>query len=461
MNVIFGSNEIIDIILSKTQRKTPTIIHKHFSIQRIRQFYIKKLNFINQKFDFHIKVILEKFPIIDQIELFYKDLLNILFNRNYYKIALSRLNNSRNIVFKIVKNYIKLIKFGNSFYDCKQLKKAAIGRICTIIKKLNDTFIYLEKIRKQIKSLPLIDPYRKTILICGSGNCGKSSLLNKITKGNVEVNSSIFTTKSLQIGHFYKDFVRWQVIDTPGLHSTIVSKYSSLEMQTVNSIVHLECTLLYIFDPSIKSKTNLYNQIDILISILSIDNYKKKIFLLGKTDLEWEISKNRIKKTLLCNIIKKNFDTSCLLKISCHDEIGFFSLNHKICILKKKEKKKHIEKNNFHLNSQNISNCNLTNINCLFFQRKLHENINYINFKPESKNLIVLKKFSENNYIKDCNSNGLKIIETEEKIREFIYEEKYVVSQLKKNKMNKNIENNLKITPKNSLVSDKNNFIYF
>ena len=96
MNIIFNANQIIDIILSKTQRKTPTIIHKHFSIQRIRHFYIKKLNFVNQKFDFYITSILGHFTLIYQIDQFYKDLFNILFNRNYYKIGLSRLNNSKN-----------------------------------------------------------------------------------------------------------------------------------------------------------------------------------------------------------------------------------------------------------------------------------------------------------------------------------------------------------------------------
>ena len=57
--------DFIDIILSKTQRKTPTIIHKHFAISRIREFYMRKVRFTQQNIHDKLSAILEEFPKLD------------------------------------------------------------------------------------------------------------------------------------------------------------------------------------------------------------------------------------------------------------------------------------------------------------------------------------------------------------------------------------------------------------
>lgn len=39
------ADALIDAILSKTQRKTPTVVHPNYNIVRIRQFYMRKVKF--------------------------------------------------------------------------------------------------------------------------------------------------------------------------------------------------------------------------------------------------------------------------------------------------------------------------------------------------------------------------------------------------------------------------------
>jgi GTP1/Obg family GTP-binding protein len=39
------------------------------------------------------------------------------------------------LVVVLVVHYCRLIKFGDSLYRCKQLKKAALGRMATIMKR--------------------------------------------------------------------------------------------------------------------------------------------------------------------------------------------------------------------------------------------------------------------------------------------------------------------------------------
>ena len=57
--------DFIDITLSKTQRKTPTEVHKQYAIGRIRQFYMKKVKFTQQNFHDKLTAILDDFPKLD------------------------------------------------------------------------------------------------------------------------------------------------------------------------------------------------------------------------------------------------------------------------------------------------------------------------------------------------------------------------------------------------------------
>ena len=56
------SQDFIDIILSKTQRKTPTVVHKQYKIARIRNFYLRKIKFTQQSFHDKLQLILTEFP---------------------------------------------------------------------------------------------------------------------------------------------------------------------------------------------------------------------------------------------------------------------------------------------------------------------------------------------------------------------------------------------------------------
>ena len=57
--------DFLDIVLSKTPRKTPTVIHKNFKISRIRNFYMRKVKFTQASFDEKLSAILEEFPMLD------------------------------------------------------------------------------------------------------------------------------------------------------------------------------------------------------------------------------------------------------------------------------------------------------------------------------------------------------------------------------------------------------------
>lgn len=127
------------------------------------------------------------FPILQNLHPFLSSLLNVLYDKNHYKLALGQLNTARHLIDQVGKDYVRLLKFGDSLYRCKQLKKAALGRMATIMRRQKEPLAYLEQVRQHISRLPAIDPNTRTLIICGYPNVGKSSFINKITRADVDV----------------------------------------------------------------------------------------------------------------------------------------------------------------------------------------------------------------------------------------------------------------------------------
>lgn len=59
--------------------------------------------------------------------------------------------------------------------------------MCTLMKRQGPSLAYLEQVRQHMSRLPSIDPNTRSILLCGYPNVGKSSMMNKLTKADVEV----------------------------------------------------------------------------------------------------------------------------------------------------------------------------------------------------------------------------------------------------------------------------------
>ena len=170
------ADALIDAILSKTQRKTPTVVHPNYNIVRIRQFYMRKVKFTQscasppapraapweptdpvssrrafraarRSYQERLTQIVTDFPRLEDIHPFYADLVNVLYDRDHFKLALGQVNIARQLIDSVGKDYVKLLKYGDSLYRCKCLKRAALGRMCTVIKRQKGALEYLEQAR--------------------------------------------------------------------------------------------------------------------------------------------------------------------------------------------------------------------------------------------------------------------------------------------------------------------------
>jgi GTP1/Obg family GTP-binding protein len=330
MRKILDSMGLINKILSGAQRKTPTIVHKRFSVERIRKFYIRKVKFVQQNFIDYVSEIVDTFPSIDYIHPFFRDLLNLIFQREHYKFSLSRLSKSKRIVNIVCKNFIKLIKNGNSLYTCKQLKKEALGRICTTIRKINKSLIFLEKIRKHIEKIPELDPYRKIVILCGTQKVGKTSCLNKLTRANIDIGNSSNQNNFMLLGHMQTNLFRLQMLELSILSNSNIYTWSFFIREIYLILFNLDCVMLHMIDFSEYLSISVSNQIDLFIKLSAIKPKIKKLLVFTKTDLGWEKFFDKSQKAALQFLLKKNNITTQTLKVSFHDEIGIYFLRLKI-----------------------------------------------------------------------------------------------------------------------------------
>ncbi|GAM27205.1 hypothetical protein SAMD00019534_103800 [Acytostelium subglobosum LB1] len=286
IQVVPTSKDFVDIVLSKTQRKTPTEIHKQYAIGRIRTFYMRKVKYTQQSYHDKLSQIIQDFPLLDDIHPFYSDLVNVLYDKDHYKLALGQLNTARNLIDNIAKDYLRLLKYGDSLYRCKQLKRAALGRMCTLMLRQNSSLQYLEQVRQHLARLPSIDPNTRTILLCGYPNVGKSSFMNKLTRANVDVQPYAFTTKSLFVGHTDYKYAVWQVIDTPGILDHPLEERNTIEMQSITALAHLHSCVLYIIDISERCGYTIKQQVDLFYSIKALFLNKPLIVVVNKIDVK-------------------------------------------------------------------------------------------------------------------------------------------------------------------------------
>lgn len=302
---------------------------KLFSNNSFPQNSMRKVKFTQQTISERLTTMLTDFPRLNDIHPFYADLCNTLYDRDHYKLALGQLNTARSLVDQIARDMIRMIKYADSAYRCKCLKRAALGRMCTVLKRQKASLAYLEEVRKHLSRLPALDPNTRTLLMCGLPNVGKSSFMNKITRGNVDVQPYAFTTKSLFVGHCDYKYLRWQVIDTPGILDHSLEERNTIEMQAIIALAHLTCAVLYFCDPSEQCGYTIEQQCSLFRSIKPLFANKQLIIVVNKVDQQpWDTLESD-KKEMIEALAK---DANCsLMTMSNVSEHGVSDVKNTAC----------------------------------------------------------------------------------------------------------------------------------
>ncbi|KAF2748855.1 nucleolar GTP-binding protein-like protein [Sporormia fimetaria CBS 119925] len=327
--VVPTSNEFLDIVLSRTQRRLPTQIRAGFQISRIRAFYTRKVKYTAETFTERLSATIEGFPRLQDIHPFHRDLLNTLYDADHFRIALGQLSTAKSLIEAVARDYVRLLKYGQSLFQCKQLKRAALGRMATICKRLKDPLVYLEQVRQHLGRLPSIDPNTRTLVICGYPNVGKSSFLKNISRADVDVQPYAFTTKSLFVGHFDYKMLRFQAIDTPGILDHPLEEMNTIEHQSICAIAHLRAAILYFMDLSEQCGYSVSAQIALFHSIKPLFANKLVFIVINKIDLMRPEDLDPATQEQLQGMLKEGEVE--LLQLSCTTTEGVMGVRNSAC----------------------------------------------------------------------------------------------------------------------------------
>jgi nucleolar GTP-binding protein len=256
-------------------------------------------------------------------------LLNTLYDADHFRIALGQLSTAKSLIETVARDYVRLLKYGQSLFQCKQLKRAALGRMATICKRLKDPLVYLEQVRQHLGRLPSIDPNTRTLVIAGFPNVGKSSFLKSISRADVEVQPYAFTTKSLYVGHFDYKMLRFQAVDTPGILDHALEDMNTIEHQSICAIAHLRAHILYFMDLSeqcgysVASQIALFNNIKPLFANKLISVVINKIDLMRPDQLDPE-TQEQLQSMLKSGEVE-------ILELSCNTMEGVMAVRNSVC----------------------------------------------------------------------------------------------------------------------------------
>lgn len=203
--------------------------------------------------------------------------------------------------------------------------------MATIIRRQKDPLAYLEQVRQHISRLPSIDPSTRTLLICGYPNVGKSSFINKVTRADVDVQPYAFTTKSLFVGHMDYKYLRWQVVDTPGILDHPLEEMNTIEMQSITALAHLRSAILYFMDLSEQCGYTIEAQVQLFNSIKPLFANKPTILALNKSDAMRLEDLDAERAALVRSIIEESEGKVMLCEMSTYSEEGIMEARNKAC----------------------------------------------------------------------------------------------------------------------------------
>jgi len=132
----------------------------------------------------------------------------------------------------------------------RKLRKQAFARLADVVEGVDDDLAVLAEARDALGDLPDIRPDEPTVVVAGYPNVGKSTFVNAVTNARNETASYPFTTTTVRVGHFERDYVRYQLVDTPGLLDRPAADRNPVERQAVSALTHAAGCILAFVDAS-------------------------------------------------------------------------------------------------------------------------------------------------------------------------------------------------------------------
>ncbi len=244
---VLSAEEILDKAFKKASKVD---YHGRTRLDSVREINIGKLKSVSDVIVSTMGRYVKAFPSIDRQSPFYSELIDVTIGRDRLKKSLGAMDWCRGNVSRVAKDARREIVAASTISRIDQVRRGAYGRISSLVKQVDKELTFLAKARNTMRKFPAVNPDDMTIVVAGAPNVGKSALVARISTAKPRVAVYPFTTQEISVGTFEKKYVRYQVIDTPGLLDRELSERNPMELRAILALRHLADLILFIFDPT-------------------------------------------------------------------------------------------------------------------------------------------------------------------------------------------------------------------
>ncbi|MCF7866726.1 50S ribosome-binding GTPase [Candidatus Woesearchaeota archaeon] len=249
-------------------------------LTRLRNAELSKLDVFRNVLVDSLQKIIDDFPRIKELPMFYQDMMRNNVDLDKYLKSLSSIKWVNDNVSKLQKDCARKIFKAESEEVIRTSVKGFQGRVASMMKQINKFLDFLEKTRRIMKDFPHIEEGAFIVCLAGFPNVGKSTVLSKITSSKPEIKDYSFTTKNLNSGFLFAGLKKVQIIDTPGTLAredkmNVIEKMAYLAIKLVSNIV------IFVFDPTYRYTFD--DQVKLFYYLKQFD--KETFVYISKTDI--------------------------------------------------------------------------------------------------------------------------------------------------------------------------------
>ena len=197
-----------------------------------------------------------------EVSPFYYELADALTNVDELRQSLNEVDWANDQIATLRDEYTSKLRTADR-ETARSHRKQAFARFADITEEVDADLRRLNDARNELRDLPDIDPDAPVIAVAGYPNVGKSAFVNSVTRATNETAEYPFTTTGIQVGHFDRDRVTYQIVDTPGLLDRPADQRNDIEQQAVSALAHAADTVLFVVDASGECGYPLNVQLDL------------------------------------------------------------------------------------------------------------------------------------------------------------------------------------------------------
>ena len=197
----------------------------------------------------NLQNVVTSWPDFSELDPFHYELADAIVGVDSLRQALSEVQWASRQVSNLKAEYQGKIRRADTD-TARKHRKQAFARFASILDEVEDDLLEIGEARDELKHVPEIAPDEPAIVVAGYPNVGKTSFINRVTNARNEIASYPFTTTELHVGHLEREYVRYQLIDTPGLLDRPADERNDVERQAVSALTHLGDAVLFFVDAS-------------------------------------------------------------------------------------------------------------------------------------------------------------------------------------------------------------------